>query len=174
MSINLTLIGQMIAFVVFVFFCAKFVWPPLTAALAERQKRIADGLEAADKANRDLEQAQEKVAEQLKEAKAQAASIIDQANKRANQIVEEAKEQGREEGQRMIAGAQAEIEQEFNRAKEQLRLLARDTDQSRDPHEPPSQRVKGFVLRSGNCQLCDVFWFAGSNGRPKHPVQKSR
>lgn len=121
MSINLTLIGQMIAFVVFVFFCAKFVWPPLTAALAERQKRIADGLEAADKANRDLEQAQEKVAEQLKEAKAQAASIIDQANKRANQIVEEAKEQGREEGQRMIAGAQAEIEQEFNRAKEQLR-----------------------------------------------------
>lgn len=121
MNINATLLGQMIAFAFFVWFCMKYVWPPLTAALAERQKRIADGLEAADKATRDLEQAQEKVAEQLKEAKAQAAHIIDQANKRATQIVEEAKDQGREEGQRMIAGAQAEIEQEINRAKEHLR-----------------------------------------------------
>jgi F-type H+-transporting ATPase subunit b len=120
-NINATMLGQMIAFAFFVWFCMKYVWPPLTAALAERQKRIADGLEAADKASRDLEQAQENVAEQLKEAKAQAASIIDQANKRASQIVEEAKDQGREEGQRMIAGAQAEIEQEVNRAKEQLR-----------------------------------------------------
>ncbi len=121
MNINATMLGQMIAFAFFVWFCMKYVWPPLTAALAERQKRIADGLEAADKASRDLEQAQENVAEQLKEAKAQAASIIDQANKRASQIIEEAKEQGREEGQRMIVGAQAEIEQEVNRAKEQLR-----------------------------------------------------
>ena len=121
MNINATMLGQMIAFAFFVWFCMKYVWPPLTAALAERQKRIAEGLEAADKASRDLEQAQEKVAEQLNEAKAQAANIIDQANKRATQIVEEAKEQGREEGQRMIAGAQAEIEQEVNRAKEQLR-----------------------------------------------------
>jgi len=120
-NINATMLGQMIAFAFFVWFCMKYVWPPLTAALAERQKRIADGLEAADKASRDLEQAQENVAEQLKEAKAQAASIIDQANKRASQIIEEAKEQGREEGQRMIVGAQAEIEQEVNRAKEQLR-----------------------------------------------------
>ncbi len=121
MNINATMLGQMIAFAFFVWFCMKYVWPPLTAALAERQKRIADGLEAAEKANIDLEQAQDKVAEQLKEAKVQAASIIDQANKRATQIVEEAKNQGREEGQRMIVGAQAEIEQEINRAKEQLR-----------------------------------------------------
>lgn len=121
MNINATMLGQMIAFAFFVWFCMKYVWPPLTAALAERQKRIADGLEAAEKAGKDLEQTQEKVAEQLKEAKMQAASIIDQANKRATQIVEEAKNQGREEGQRMITGAQAEIEQEVNRAKEQLR-----------------------------------------------------
>ena len=121
MNINATMLGQMIAFAFFVWFCMKYVWPPLTAALAERQKRIADGLEAANKAGKDLEQAQEQVAEQLKEAKTQAASIIDQANKRATQIVEDAKNQGREEGQRMIAGAQAEIEQEINRAKEQLR-----------------------------------------------------
>lgn len=121
MNINATMLGQMIAFAFFVWFCMKYVWPPLTAALAERQKRIADGLEAAEKAGRDLEKTQEVVAEQLKEAKTQAASIIDQANKRATQIVEEAKNQGKEEGQRMITGAQAEIEQEINRAKEQLR-----------------------------------------------------
>jgi F-type H+-transporting ATPase subunit b len=120
-NINATMLGQMIAFAFFVWFCMKYVWPPLTTALAERQKRIADGLEAADKAGKDLEQAQEKVSEQMKEAKTQAAGIIDQANKRATQIVEEAKNQGREEGQRMITGAQAEIEQEVNRAKEQLR-----------------------------------------------------
>jgi F-type H+-transporting ATPase subunit b len=120
-NINATMLGQMIAFAFFVWFCMKYVWPPLTAALAERQKRIADGLEAAEKAGKDLEQTQEKVAEQLKEAKTQAASIIDQANKRATQIVEEAKNQGREEGERMITGAKAEIEQEMNRAKEQLR-----------------------------------------------------
>jgi F-type H+-transporting ATPase subunit b len=120
-NINATMLGQMIAFAFFVWFCMKYVWPPLTAALAERQKRIADGLEAAEKAGRDLEKTQEVVAEQLKEAKTQAASIIDQANKRATQIVEEAKNQGKEEGQRMITGAQAEIEQEINRAKEQLR-----------------------------------------------------
>jgi len=120
-NINATMLGQMIAFAFFVWFCMKYVWPPLTAILAERQKRIADGLEAADKAGKDLEQAQETVAEQLKEAKTQAASIIDQANKRSTQIIEEAKDQGREEGQRMITGAQAEIEQQINRAKEQLR-----------------------------------------------------
>jgi F-type H+-transporting ATPase subunit b len=120
-NINATIFGQMIAFAFFVWFCMKYVWPPLTAALAERQKKIADGLEAADKAERDLEQAQVQVSEQLKEAKTTASGILDQANKRASQIVDEAKEQAREEGQRLIAGAQAEIEQEVNRAKEQLR-----------------------------------------------------
>jgi F-type H+-transporting ATPase subunit b len=111
----------MIAFAFFVWFCMKYVWPPLTAAMAERQKKIADGLEAADRAGKDLELAQSRVADQLKEAKSEASGIIDQANKRATQIIDEAKEQAREEGQRLIAGAQAEIEQEVNRAKEQLR-----------------------------------------------------
>jgi F-type H+-transporting ATPase subunit b len=111
----------MIAFAFFVWFCMKYVWPPLTAAMAERQKKIADGLEAAERAEKDLELAQSRVADQLKEAKSEASGIIDQANKRATQIIDEAKEQAREEGQRLIAGAQAEIEQEVNRAKEQLR-----------------------------------------------------
>ena len=111
----------MIAFAFFVWFCMKYVWPPLTSALAERAKKIADGLEAAERAGRDLELAQERAAEQLREAKTEASGIIEQANKRASQIIDEAKEQAREEGQRLIAGAQAEIEQEVNRAKEHLR-----------------------------------------------------
>jgi len=121
-NINLTLFGQMVTFAIFVWFCMKFVWPPIEAAMAERQKKIADGLEAADRAGRDLELAKEKAAEQLREAKAQAATIIEQANKRAGQIVEEAKTQAREEGDRLKAAAQTEIEQEANRAREKLRM----------------------------------------------------
>lgn len=121
MNINATIFGQMIAFAFFVWFCMKYVWPPLTAALAERQKKIADGLEAAERAEKDLELAQARATEQLKQAKVEASGIIEQANKRASQIVDEAKDQAREEGKRLIAGAQAEIEQEINRAKEHLR-----------------------------------------------------
>lgn len=121
MNINLTLFGQMITFAVFVLFCMKFVWPAITNAMEERAAKIADGLDAADRAMRDLELAQNKASDQLKEAKAEAASLIEQANKRANQIVEEAKEQARAEGDRLKAAAQAEIDQEINRAKEELR-----------------------------------------------------
>ncbi len=121
MDLNATIIGQSIAFFVFVWFCMKFVWPPITNALEERQKKIADGLESAERAERNLELAQERAAEMLREAKTQAAGMIDQANKRANQIIDEAKDHAREEGKRMIAGAQAEIDREVNRAKEQLR-----------------------------------------------------
>ena len=121
MNINATFLGQMIAMAFFLWFCSKYVWPLFVAILEERKKKIADGLEAAARAEKDLEIAQVKSNEQLKEAKAEAAAIIDQANKRAAQIVDEAKEQAREEGQRIIAGANAEIEQEVNRAKEALR-----------------------------------------------------
>ncbi len=121
MNINLTLIGQMIFFALFVMFCMRFVWPPIINAMKARAEKIADGLEAADRASKDLELAKEKAVSQLHEAKEQAASIIDAANKRANQIVDEAKDQAREEGERLKAAAQAEIEQEMNRAKEQLR-----------------------------------------------------
>ncbi len=121
MNINLTLIGQMIAFVCFVVFCMKYVWPPIIAAMAEREKKIADGLAAADRASHDLELAQEKAVERLKEAKEEAAGIIDAANKRANQVVEEAKDAAVVEADRVKAAAQAEIEQEANRAREHLR-----------------------------------------------------
>ncbi len=121
MNINLTLFGQMIAFVAFVWFCMKFVWPPILAAMAEREQKIADGLAAADRASHDLELAKEKAVERLKEAKEEAAGIVDSANKRANQIVEEAKDAAVVEADRVKASAQAEIEQETNRAREQLR-----------------------------------------------------
>lgn len=121
MNINLTLIGQMIAFAFFVLFCMKYVWPAIINAMATRAKKIADGLDAADRAMRDLELAQNKASEQMKEAKQEAAALIEQANKRASQIVEEAKEQARSEGDRLKAAAQAEIGQEVNRAREELR-----------------------------------------------------
>lgn len=121
MNINLTLIGQSITFLVFVWFCKAFVWTAIRNAMDEREAQIADGLEAADRAGRDLELAQEKASQRLREAKEEAAGIIDAANKRGSQIVEEAKNAAREEGGRLKAAAQAEIEQEANRAKEQLR-----------------------------------------------------
>ena len=121
MNINATLIGQAIWFALFVFFCMKFVWPPISRALDERKQKIAEGLSAADRAERDLELAQEKASANLKDAKDKAAEIIEQANKRANQIVEEAKDQARVEGERLIAKAQSEIDQEINRAREELR-----------------------------------------------------
>jgi len=120
-NINLTLIGQSIAFLLFVLFCMKYVWPFITAAMDERTKRIANGLQAADRAEKDLALAQHKVVEQLTQAKKEASVIIDQANKRAIEIVEEAKEKARLEGDRLKASAQAEIEQATNRAKEELR-----------------------------------------------------
>jgi len=120
-NINLTLLGQAISFALFVFFCMKFVWPPLTAALAERRKRIADGLSAADKAQRDLASAQDQVANEMKAVKDQAAQLLDQAHHRATQMVEEARAQAQAEGERIKAQAREEIEQEINRARDALR-----------------------------------------------------
>ena len=121
MNINLTLIGQSITFVFFVIFVMKFVWPPLVAALEERKAKIADGLAAAEKGKHDGELAKQKVIDTLKEAKEKAQEIINQAEKRASEIVEESKDNARVEGERILAAANAEIEQEVNRAREQLR-----------------------------------------------------
>jgi F-type H+-transporting ATPase subunit b len=120
-NINLTLFGQTIAFALFVWFTMKYVWPPITAAMAERQKKIAEGLDAAGRAQRDLGLAQEKASQTLRETKEQATQIIEKATKSANLIVEEAKDQARSEGDRLIAAAKVEIEQEVNRAKDELR-----------------------------------------------------
>jgi F-type H+-transporting ATPase subunit b len=111
----------MLAFVAFVVFCMKYVWPPILAAMQAREEKIAEGLAAADRANQDLELAQEKAVQRLHEAKEEASGIIDSANRRASQIVEEAKDAAVTEAERVKAAAQAEIEQETNRAREQLR-----------------------------------------------------
>lgn len=121
MNINATLIGQLIAFAVFVWFCMKYVWPPLMAAIEDRQKKIADGLAASERAEKDLHLAQDRATEQLKEAKAQAAEIVDQAKKRGNQIVDEETQRGHAEREKIIAQGFAEIDAERNRAKEELR-----------------------------------------------------
>jgi F-type H+-transporting ATPase subunit b len=120
-NINATLLGQLIAFIVFVWFCMKYVWPPLLGAIEERQKKIADGLEASVRAEKDLELAQEKATEQLKDAKAQAAEIVEQAKKRASQLEESEKQKAYSEREKIIASGYAEIEAERNRAKEELR-----------------------------------------------------
>ena len=121
MNINLTLFAQAIAFAALTWLIAKTVWPPLLQAIEERQKKIAEGLDAAGRAQQDLKLAQDKVSHTLRETKEQAAQIIEQANKHANAIIEEAKQQARVEGERLVAGARAEIEQEVNRARDQLR-----------------------------------------------------
>ncbi len=121
MNINMTLIGQTIAFAIFVWFCIKYVWPPISNALHERQKKIADGLDAASRATRDLELAQERAEQTLRESKEQASQILEQANKRSAQMIEEAREQARAEGERLMVSARSEIELEVNRAKEALR-----------------------------------------------------
>ncbi|HCM46094.1 MAG TPA: F0F1 ATP synthase subunit B [Colwellia sp.] len=121
MDINMTLVGQLIAFVVFVIFCMKYVWPPIIGAIEERQAIIADGLAASDRAAKDLELAQEKATSQLKEAKIQAASIVDAAKKHEAKIVEETAGKAQAEKERILATGHAEIETERNRAREELR-----------------------------------------------------
>jgi F-type H+-transporting ATPase subunit b len=121
MNINATLIGQSITFFFFVWFCMKFIWPPLMRALADRRQRIADGLAAAERGKQELEQAGKRSAEVLKDARSQAIEIIAQSEKRGAQIVEEAKQAARAEGERIVASARDEIEQEVFRARESLR-----------------------------------------------------
>ena len=121
MNINLTLIGQSITFALFVWFCMKFVWPPIVGALEARKKQIADGLAAADRGKHELELAAKRATESLHEAKQKSAEIIAQAEKRAAQLIDEAKNAAKAEGERMIAAAKAEIEQESHRAREALR-----------------------------------------------------
>ncbi len=121
MNINLTLLGQSLTFIVFIWFCWKFIWPLLIDAMRERQKVIAEGLESAERAGKDLELAQERATEQMREAKEEAREIVEQARARATQMIEEAKGDAVEEGERVKLAAQADIEQDVNRAREALR-----------------------------------------------------
>jgi len=121
MNFNATLIGQTITFVIFVWFCMKYIWPPLMTALEERTARIADGLAAAERGQQDLEKAKAQVGDNLKEAKQQASEIINQAQKRANEIVDHAKGSAKEEAEKIKIAATADIDQQITSAREQLR-----------------------------------------------------
>ena len=121
MSINATLIFQMIVFAILVWFTMKFVWPPITAALDERAKKIADGLSAADKAKAELAQANKRVEEQLSAARNDAAQRLADAERLAQSMIEEAKGRANEEGAKIVAAARAEAEQEATKAREALR-----------------------------------------------------
>jgi F-type H+-transporting ATPase subunit b len=120
-DINLTLIGQTIAMIVFVWFCMKFIWPPLLEAIEERQEKIAEGLAAADQGQERLEAARAEADTIVSDARKQATGILDEAHARANEIVAEGKAAGTKERERQLTAAKAEIEQETNRAREELR-----------------------------------------------------
>lgn len=121
MNLTATLIGQSITFIFFVLFCMKLVWPALLSIMQRREQRIADGLQTAERADKDLELAKQKVSQQLKDVKQQSAAIIEQANRRANQIIEEATEQAAASSERIKLAAQADLEREVAQAREQLR-----------------------------------------------------
>lgn len=121
MNINATLLGQAISFSLFVWFCMKYVWPPIITAMNERQAKIADGLAAAEKGAEAEEAAKREAEQTIADAKAQAADIIAQAHKRSSQMVEEARDEARSEGEKVKAAAQSEIEQGVVSAREALR-----------------------------------------------------
>jgi len=121
MNLNLTLIAQAIVFASFIWFTAKFIWPPLMRAIEARQKTIADGLAAADQGRRSLEQSTRQAEDAVSQARGRAGEILAQAEKRAAQLIDEARSAAKEEGNREKAAAKAEIAQEMTRAREQLR-----------------------------------------------------
>jgi len=120
-DINMTLLGQSVAMLIFVWFCMKFIWPPIMNAIEERQTQIADGLAAAERGQQSLDKAQVEAEDIVEDARKQATAILDQAHARANEIVSEGKADGTKERERQVAAAHAEVEQETNRAREELR-----------------------------------------------------
>ena len=121
MSINATLLGQILVFAALVWFTMKFIWPQVLGAMDQRNKEIADGLEAAAQGRSELDAAQERIEKLVSEARGQASEIIDQANGRAARIVEEAREEGERERLRLVASAHSEIERETSQARDELR-----------------------------------------------------
>lgn len=121
MEFNATLIGQAIVFLILIWFTVKFIWPPLTRAIEERQKKIAEGLSAADRGRQELEEAKNRADAIIREARERASQIIEQAQHRANDMIEQAKSAAAAEGQRLVAAAQQQIELEASQARENLR-----------------------------------------------------
>ncbi len=121
MDINMTLIGQSVAMIIFVWFCMNFIWPPIMNAIEERQTQIADGLAAGERGQQSLEKAKAEAEDIVGDARKQATTIVDQAHAWANEITAQGKAEGAKERERQMAAALAELEQETNRAREELR-----------------------------------------------------
>jgi F-type H+-transporting ATPase subunit b len=121
MDINFTLVMQAVAFAAFIWFTAKFVWPPLMGAIETRQKQIADGLAAGEEGKQSLANAERRIADMLTEAKSRSSDIITQGEKLKTETVEAAKLEAKAEAERILAAARSEIQQEISRAKEALR-----------------------------------------------------
>jgi len=121
MNINATLVLQSIAMMIFVWFCMKFLWPPLIKAMDERRERIAEGLAASDRAEKELQAAKTEVDRQIREARDRASEIVDQAGQRQTQILDQAREEATSERKRQVAAAEADIAQATNQAREELR-----------------------------------------------------
>ncbi|HEY4291799.1 F0F1 ATP synthase subunit B [Luteibacter sp.] len=121
MEINMTFLGQMISFAILVWFTTKFIWPQLNGAIEERQKKVAEGLAAAERARAELKDADAKVATEIKQARLQATEIIDKAQQQANQMLDKARAEATGEINRLKAQAQDDIAVMAQRAREQLR-----------------------------------------------------
>ena len=121
MSINVTLFGQAIVFAIFVWFTMKYIWPPITKAMRDRQKRISEGLAAAERGARELNEATEKAENMLKQAREQAQEVLSNAQRQANENIERSRDEARAEGERIIESAREEIDQSITHAKEELR-----------------------------------------------------
>jgi F-type H+-transporting ATPase subunit b len=121
MNINATLIGQVIVFLILIWFSVKFIWPPLLRAIEDRQKKIADGLAAAERGQKELQEANGEAEKIVVEAREKALRIVDQANRRSTEIIEEARSTAITEGQRLLADARQEAGLEQARARDALR-----------------------------------------------------
>ncbi len=150
MSINATLIGQMITFALLVWFTMKYVWPPIMQALEERKKKIAEGLAAAEKGQHEMDLAEKRAGNLLREAKDQAADIVGLAQKRAGELVEESKVSAKEEGERIVSAARSEIDREVQKAKEGLRQQVADL-----AVDAAAQILKQEVDRNKHKQIID-------------------
>ncbi len=121
MDINLTLLGQLITFLIFVGFTMKYVWPPMMSAIESRQKEVADGLEAADRGRRELEESKKQVSAMLAEAREDAKGILSQANARSAALLEAAEQRGREAFDNALKKAQEEIKRSYSKAAQELK-----------------------------------------------------
>ena len=126
MNLNLTIFGEAISFALFVWFCLKFVWPPLTGALRERQQKIADGLDAAEKAQNDRQAAEALLAEKMEESKNKARELLAETEKRSRKIIEDAKQQAETESLAIKERVQEDLQMEANRIRDELRLQLSD------------------------------------------------